>query len=95
MTLPDPQASFTVEQFLTEWLVLKESNLRPKTSQDYQRVLNKYVYPEFKGVLLKDLSHRQINLFYRKLVEQQVGFRTIRYLTASYGSPSRMPSIRG
>jgi len=72
----------TLEQFLTEWLVLKDSNLRPKTSQDYHRVLNKYIYPEFKDLLLTDLTPRQVNLFYRSLIEQGVGFRTIRYLNS-------------
>lgn len=78
----DPQENFTVEQFLTEWLLLKENNLRPKTSQDYHRVLNKYVYPEFKGLRLTDLTPRYINLFYHSLIEKQVGFRTIRYLNS-------------
>ena len=78
----DTPLDLTVEQFLTEWLLLKESNLRPKTSQDYYRVLNKYVYPEFKELLLVDLNPRHINLFYRSLVEKEVGFRTIRYLNS-------------
>ena len=74
--------STTVFDFLSEWIRFKENNIRPKTSQDYYRLLDKYVYPGFIGIYMKDLDTRSMNLFYRNLVDQQVGFRTVRYLNS-------------
>lgn len=72
----------TVSDFLSEWIRFKENNIRPKTSQDYYRLLDKYVYPGFQGIYMKDLDTRSMNFFYRNLVDRQVGFRTIRYLNS-------------
>ena len=72
----------TVSAFLSEWIRFKENNIRPKTSQDYYRLLDKYVYPGFEGIYMKNLDTRSMNLFYRNLVDRQVGFRTIRYLNS-------------
>jgi len=72
----------TVFDFLSEWIRFKENNIRPKTSQDYYRLLDKYVYPGFQGIYMKDLDTRTMNFFYRDLVDRKVGFRTIRYLNS-------------
>jgi integrase len=78
---PDNETT-TVSNFLSEWIRFKENNIRPKTSQDYYRLLDKYVYPGFIGIYMKDLDTRSMNFFYRNLVDQQVGFRTVRYLNS-------------
>jgi integrase len=72
----------SVTGFLSEWIRFKENNIRPKTSQDYYRLLDKYVYPGFQGIYVKDLDTRSMNFFYRNLVDQKVGFRTVRYLNS-------------
>ena len=66
--------------FLSEWIRFKEHNLRPKTSQDYNRILGKYIFPYFKELHLSDLNTHLINQFYCSLVEGKTGFRTIRYI---------------
>ena len=82
LAITQDNASTTVKEFLSEWIKFKENNIRPKTSQDYYRLLDRYVYPSFQGIYMKNLDTRSMNFFYRNLVDRQVGFRTIRYLNS-------------
>lgn len=69
-----------VSQYLGEWIQMKQHSLRPRTALEYERLIHSYINPLLGDFLLSELNPRIINAFYKYLIEQGKGIRTIRFV---------------
>lgn len=77
----DYQASkMTLGEYLPKWLDSTKASLRPKTADQYERILNKHILPQLSNVQLKDMHLDQIERFYSSLLLSGVGVRTVRII---------------
>ena len=72
----------TLEDFLTGWLVIAKTTLRPKPAQQYEKMAMNHIIPVLGKVKLKDLRPDTIDSFYQNRIKASVGVRTIRYCHA-------------
>jgi integrase len=72
----------TLEDFLTGWLVIAKTTLRPKPGQQYEKMAVNHIIPVLGKVKLKDLRPDTIDSFYQNRIKAGVGVRTIRYCHA-------------
>jgi len=71
--------NLTLKEYLKDWITIRKNVLRPKTSFQYEKLINIYIQPAMGKVKLKDLNIRMINRFYENLVNKGVGPWNIRY----------------
>ena len=71
--------NLTLNEYLTDWIAIRKNVLRPKTSFQYEKLINMYIQPALGKFKLKDLNIRMINQFYENLVKKGVGLWNIRY----------------
>ena len=77
----DYQASkITLGEYLPRWLENAKAALRPKTADQYERIVRKHILPRMGKVQLKDLRLDDIERFYAELLLAGVGVRTVRIL---------------
>ncbi len=69
----------TLGEYLREWILVKRSDVRPKTAFQYEKLIQLYLEPGLGAMKLKDLNLRGINLYYQKLIAQGVGISNVRY----------------
>jgi hypothetical protein len=74
MTFSGAQISVTV--FLSEWLLLNETSVRPKTSDQYKQIVKQHIVPDLGMIKLKDLNPRQIQALYSKKMAGGASGRT-------------------
>lgn len=70
----------TVEQFLTEWLVLAQPTLRPKVACQYEQLTMQHIIPCIGHVKLKDLRPQVVDSLYQNRLKAGIGIRTICYM---------------
>lgn len=58
-----------LSEYLDQWFPLYQPTLRPRTAQDYQRYLNRYIHPHLGKIKLGHLSPLKIDQYYRDLME--------------------------
>ena len=75
LTLTGAQTSLSV--FLSEWLVLIENSVRPKTIDAYRKIVRIHIAPDLGMIKMKDLSPRQIQALYSKKLESGMSPRTV------------------
>jgi len=75
LTFSDAQIS--VGDFLSEWLVLNETSVRPKTSDQYKQIVAQHIVPSLGMIKMKDLNPRQIQALYSKKLESGTSARTV------------------
>jgi len=75
LTLSGAQISVSV--FLNEWLVLIENSVRPKTIDQYKKMIRLHINPGLGMVKMKDLNPRQIQALYSKKLESGMSPRTV------------------
>lgn len=66
--------------FLQDWISTKGNALKPKTTLQYESLINGYIIPAIGRKKLFDLNLLLINRFYNSLIKRKVGTRTIRYI---------------
>ena len=65
----DYQASkITLGEYLPRWLENTKAALRPKTADQYERIVHKHILPRLGKVQLKDLRLDDIERFYAELL---------------------------
>jgi len=70
-------AQISVGDFLSEWLVLNETSVRPKTSDQYKQIVAQHIVPSLGMIKMKDLNPRQIQALYSKKLESGTSARTV------------------
>ncbi len=70
-------AQTNVSAFLSEWLVLTETSVRPKTIDAYKKIVRLHIDPELGRIKMKDLSPRQIQALYSKKLESGLSARSV------------------
>lgn len=70
----------TVQELLSEWLRLAaKPRLRPRTFQDYQRLLERYVIPAVGNKRLPTLTPVDVQAIYGSMMQRGLSARTVRY----------------
>ena len=73
-------AKITVNEYLDRWLETAVSpRVRPKTFQDYQGMLQRYVRPVLGERVLAALRPLDLQAMYQYMTERDLSARTIRY----------------
>ncbi len=70
-------SKITVGQFISEWLTVKGTSLRPGTFRQYKQITQDYIVSEMGNLILVNLRSDQIQSLYNKYVENGVGRRTV------------------
>lgn len=70
-------AQISVSVFLNEWLVLSETSVRPKTIDQYRKIVRLHINPDLGLIKMKDLNPRQIQALYSKKLEGGLSPRTV------------------
>jgi len=71
-------SQFTLSEFLTTWLGNKKGSMRPGPWGQYNRAVEKYINPPLGKIKLQELRPDQIQRFYTRLQDQDIGVPTIR-----------------
>ena len=67
----------TIERFISEWLTMKATTLRPETYRQYKQITQDYIVPELGGIVLIKLRSDQIQSLYNMYVEKGKGLSTV------------------
>jgi integrase len=70
-------AQISVSEFLSEWLILNETSVRPKTSDQYKQIVRQHIVPDLGMIKMKDLNPRQIQALYSKKLENGTSARSV------------------
>jgi integrase len=65
-------------KFLTAWLSVHRTTLKPSTAHGYKGVIDRYIKPVIGGVPLADLRPAHLNALYAQLVDRGLSPRTCR-----------------
>ncbi len=71
--------NLSLQEYLQDWFRVKKTTIKPKTAYDYERNINKYLIPKLGNIKLKDLTTYQVTRFYTKLIDNEIGTRTVHY----------------
>jgi len=71
-------SKITVGDYLKKWLETTKTSLRPKTADQYERIVQKHILPSLSKVELRDLHLDDVEHFYSELLLAGVGTRTVR-----------------
>ena len=73
-------AKITLNEYLDRWLeTAVRPRVRPKTLQDYQGMLHRYVRPILGERVLAALRPLDLQAMYRQMTERGLSARTVRY----------------
>jgi site-specific recombinase XerD len=67
-----------LREFLTSWLISTKTSIGPRTWQHYEQLVRTYIIPNIGEIKVRDLRPENIQAFYNKLFDGQVGVYTIR-----------------
>jgi integrase len=70
----------TLEQYLNDWLVIHNTNLKPKSGQRYEQISRDYILPYLGKSRLQDLRVEHIEGLYQALLQDGVSVRNVRYV---------------
>ena len=76
MTLASTKIS--LGEYLTSWLTSTKTSKAPNTWQHYKRLIRNYIIPNLGEIKVRDLRPENIQAFYNRLFDRQVGVYTIR-----------------
>lgn len=68
----------TVSDLLEHWIEISHLSLRSKTLYQYQGVANSHIIPHIGDIKIWDLSQDKLEVFYKELIDNGVGVRTVR-----------------
>jgi len=71
-----------LDDYFLDWLRMKKCSLRPKTYQDYSRLVHLYILTYLGIKPIEAVGIRDLSDFYNQLENKGVGVRTIRYIHA-------------
>ncbi len=74
------KSEYTLGEFLSDWIEMKVTSLRPNPARQYKTIVIKDIVPNLGGIKLHQLNLIRINKFYSKLVSDGRGTRTIRLI---------------
>ena len=72
--------NLSLQEYLQDWFRVKKTTIKTKTAYDYERNINKYLIPNLGNIKLKDLTTYQVTRFYAKLIDNEIGTRTVHYV---------------
>ncbi len=72
--------NLSLQEYLQNWFQVKKNTIKAKTAYDYERNINKYLNPNLGNIKLKDLTTYQLTRFYAKLIDMEIGTRTVHYV---------------
>jgi integrase len=72
----------TLAEYLPQWLESHAVSLRPKTADQYRRVIEKHILPHIGDIQVKNLRIARVEQFYGELVQSGLGVRTVRIVHA-------------
>lgn len=73
-------SKLTVKQFLTDWITIHRTTLKPKSGERYAQLARDYIFPKVGKFRLRDLHLEQIERLYQDLLEDGVSVRNIHYI---------------
>ena len=76
MTLASTKIS--LREFLTGWLTSTKTTIGPRTWQHYEQLIRTYIIPNLGEIKVRDLRPENIQAFYNRLFDGEVGVYTIR-----------------
>lgn len=75
-------ATLTLKDYVSDWLVIKKTDLRFNTWKDYKRILEKRIIPRLGKYTLTDIKPAMIQSVYNNMIRKGVGFRQIQLTNA-------------
>jgi len=72
----------TLQEYLTEWLISKQSSIKPRTWTHYKQLVRQYIAPRLGHIRVKDLQPEHFQSFYNQMQQQGIGVFTIRKIHA-------------
>lgn len=72
----------TVESFLADWLIIKESSILQKTLAQYGQVARDHISNEIGTIKIRELKPEQIQKLYTRKLDAGMGERTVREIHA-------------
>ena len=69
-----------LENFLSEWLNIHKTVLKPKSAERYAQLASDYIFPKIGNLKLKDLRVEVIENFYQNSLQTGVSVRNVRYV---------------
>jgi len=67
----------SLEQFLTEWLKIHKTGLKPRTIERYAQIVRDYIVPYIGNIKLQDLRLDHVEKLYRDLLSGSVSIRNV------------------
>jgi len=67
----------SLEQFLTEWLKIHNTGLKPRTIERYTQIVRDYIVPYIGNIKLQDLRLDLVEKLYRDLLNESVSIRNV------------------
>lgn len=74
----DLGSQMTLGEYLLQWLEKNRIALRPKTSHQYQHIINKHIIPNIGNISLNSLRLERVEQFYADLIQAGIGIRIVR-----------------
>jgi len=68
----------TLKQFLSDWLSVHKTGLKPRTGERYEQISRDYIYPYIGKIKLHDLSLDKVEKLYLDLLQESVTIRNVR-----------------
>ena len=69
-----------LRDFLSEWIKIRSTALKPKTISDYSLLIHKHINPHLGDHDIEDINRQVIDRFLYTLFDEGVGTRTIHYV---------------
>lgn len=63
----NPSGDVSVSEWVEHYLDSIESEIKPTTAYNYRRTYNNYIKPYFENIKLKDLTSKDVDVYYKKL----------------------------
>ena len=68
-----------LEQFLSDWLSVHKTGLKPRTGERYEQISRDYIYPYIGKIKFHDLRLDKVEKLYQNLLQEGVTIRNVRY----------------
>ena len=66
--------------YLTEWLEIHKSQVKPKTAHRYEQIARDYVFPHLGKIKLPEINVFTVEELYQTLLHDGVSIRNVRYV---------------
>ena len=85
----------TLQEYLTQWMKVQATRLKPKSVIRYQQIARDYVFPHLERKKLRDLTIFNVEQLYQTLLEQGVSIRNVRYVHSLLHCCLKDAALRG